>query len=67
LISAQSFDNIKTTKFSDRTCMLEGAGGTIAVSVGDDVKANTSLTQTYGAIGLGSASINSEKKSSDFL
>lgn len=37
-INAQRFDNveIKTTKLSDHTYMLEGAGGNIGVSVGED-------------------------------
>ena len=39
----QGFDNIKTTKLSDSTCMPEGAGGNIGVSVGDDIKAKKVL------------------------
>lgn len=37
-IYAQRFDNVEitTTKLSDHTFMLEGAGGNIGVSVGDD-------------------------------
>ncbi|WP_339752619.1 hypothetical protein [uncultured Winogradskyella sp.] len=37
-IYAQRFDKveIKTTKLSEHTYMLEGAGGNIGVSVGDD-------------------------------
>ena len=37
-LNAQRFDNvaIKTTKLSDHTYMLEGAGGNIGVSVGED-------------------------------